>query len=164
MAGRICPLYVCVIQKTPCGIWLRHEGQPFVWIGDSSKSFRKSLYLPCRTISAHASRRRESFYLEADASNVSVRGTLAHRDKTTGILKPIGYFSNSLDKHQRNYAPREREAWALVAATRKWRPYCRAASRIYLVTDHDSLKWFRTQPDPRGKFGRWLIELEKLNY
>ena len=79
-------------------------------------------------------------------------------------LSQLDNFSNSLDKHQRNYAPRERETWKLVAANRKWRPYCRAASKIYLVTDHDSLKWLRTQPDPRGKFGRWLIELEELNY
>ena len=107
---------------------------------------------------------RDPFYLEADVSDVSVRGKLAQRDKTTGILKPIGYFSNSLDKHQRNYTPQEREAWGLVAATRKWRPYCRAGSKIYLVTDHDSLKWLRTQPDPRGKFGRCLLELEELNY
>ena len=106
----------------------------------------------------------EPFYLEADDSDVIVGGTLAHRDKTIHILKPTGYFSYSLDKHQRSCAPREREVWGLVAATRKWRPYCRATSKIYLVTDYDSLKWLRTQPNPREKIGQLLIELEELNY
>ena len=143
---------------------LRCEGQPFVWTGDCQKAFESLRTCLVEPLVLIFSDWREPIYLEADASHVSVGETLAQRDKTTGLLKPIGYFSNSLDKHQRNYAPREQEAWGLVAAIRKWRPYCRAASKIYLVADHDSLKWLRTQPDPRGKFGWWLIELEELNY
>ena len=72
--------------------------------------------------------------------------------------------SNALNGHQRNYCAREKEAWGLVAATRKWRAYCRAAIRICLVTDHCPLEWLREQKDPRGKFGRWLLELEEFNY
>ena len=109
---------------------LRCERQLFIWTGDCQESFEglhTCLVKPPVLIFPDW---REPFYLEEGANDVSVGGTLAQRDKT-----------NSLDKHQRNHAPREREAWRLVAAARKWCPYCRAASKIYLVTDHDSLKW-----------------------
>ena len=53
---------------------LRHEGQPFVWTGDCQKAFkslRTCLVEPPVLIFPDW---RESFYLEADASDVSVWG------------------------------------------------------------------------------------------
>ena len=70
----------------------------------------------------------------------------------------------ALDVYQRNHSPEERECWSLVKATRKWRTYCRAASEVILITDHNPLEWLRAQKDPRRKFVRWLIELEELPY
>ena len=62
------------------------------------------------------------------------------------------------------YTPGEKECWSLISATRKWRTYCRAAKQINLITDHSPLKMLRQQPDPRGKYERWLLELEELPY
>ena len=42
--------------------------------------------------------------------------------------------------------------------------YCRAAVKLYLITDHNPLKWLREQKDPRGKYARWIVELEALPY
>ena len=84
-----------------------------------------------------------AFYIEADMCDVSVGGTLSQLNKDRKILQPVGYFSSSLDRHQRNYSPGERERQALIACTRKWRTYCRAAAKLYLITDHDPLKWLR---------------------
>ena len=33
-----------------------------------------------------------------------------------------------------------------------------------LNTDHNRLVYLRLQKDPRGKFARWIIELEEYNY
>ena len=79
-------------------------------------------------------------FIEADACDLSVGGILSQKDELSGTLRPIGYYSASLDKHQRNYSSEERECWSLVAATRKWRTYCRAAIKIILLTDHKPFK------------------------
>ena len=40
--------------------------------------------------------------------DVSVGGILSQKDELSGTLRPIGYYSASLDKHQRNYSSEER--------------------------------------------------------
>ena len=94
----------------------------------------------------------------------AVGGTLSHLNDLAGVLQPIGYYSSALDVYQRNYSPEERKCWCLVKVSRKWRTCFRAASKAILITDHNTLEWLRAQKDPRGKFARWLIELEELPY
>ena len=103
-------------------------------------------------------------FLEADACDVSVGGTSSKLHDLAGVLQPTGYYSSALVVHQRNYSPEECKCWSLVKSSRKWRTYCRAASKAILIEDHNTLEWFRAQKGPRGKFARWLIELEELPY
>ena len=67
-------------------------------------------------------------------------------------------------KTQRNYTGTELEAWAVVATSRKFRKYLEAGVSVVVISDHNSLQWMRSQPDPRGKFARWKMELEPLRY
>ena len=48
--------------------------------------------------------------------------------------------------------------------SRKFNDYIKAARKVYFVTDHNPLHWLRKQRDPRGKFARWIQELESLDY
>ena len=86
------------------------------------------------------------------------------KDPRTGILRPISYFSTTLNGSQRRYSAGQTEAWALVSATRKWYDYLRAATHVYLITDHIPLLWMKKQKDPRNTFARWIMELEDLDY
>ena len=52
----------------------------------------------------------------------------------------------------------------MVAAVRKWKVYLQAATTLILVSDHCQLQWLRKQKDPRGKYARWLLELESIPY
>ena len=98
-----------------------------------------------------------------DASGSAVGGVLAQKD-SEGRIRPISFFSSQLNDSQRRYSAGEREAWAIVAASRKWRKYLDASPGITILSDHNPLVWMRHQRDPRGKFARWLIELEGLRY
>ena len=69
-----------------------------------------------------------------------------------------------LQPSERNYSPGEKEYWAIIVASRKWRPYYRAAAELIFVTDHGPLEWLRERNDPRGKYTRWILELEALHY
>ena len=50
------------------------------------------------------------------------------------------------------------------AATRKFSQYLNASDQVVIASDHNPLVWLRQKRDPRGKFARWLLELEGINY
>ena len=62
-------------------------------------------------------------YIEADASLEGIAAVLSQKDDESGILWPINFFSSTLSSSQRNYSAGQLEAWALVAATKKWGVY-----------------------------------------
>ena len=143
---------------------LRQDGRPFEWTEECEnafKSIKEKLASPPVLAYPDWS---QPFYLEADACKSAIGGVLSQLDAKTNKLRPLGYYSALLDAAQQNYSPTERELWGLVASSRKWRTYCRAAFKIVLVTDHNPLRWLRDQKDPTGKYGRWLLKLEELPY
>ena len=92
-----------------------------------------------------------------------MRGILSQAD-VTRLLKPIAYFSSGLTSSQKNYSAGKLECWALIAASRKFRKYLQSAPSARFISDHNPLVWLRRQKDPRGKFARWIQELEGLDY
>jgi len=104
----------------------------------------------------------EPFILEVDASNYAVGGVLSQK-APDNTLHPVAYFSTALQKSQQNWSATTKEAFALVLAIRHWHVYL-AGRHFILNSDHNPLTHLRQQRDPRGKFGRWLSELEEFNY
>ena len=104
----------------------------------------------------------ETFYVESDASTSGIAAVLSQNDMNTGKLLPIRYHSSALSDSQKNYSAGQSEAWALVAAARKWAVYISGASEVVFVTDHWSLQWLRRQRDPRHTYPRWILELKGL--
>ena len=74
-----------------------------------------------------------------------------------GSANQLRFFSSKLSTTQRNYSACELEAWAIVAASRK---YLDEAEKVVFLSDHNSLQWMRRQRDARGKFARWIMEVE----
>ena len=74
---------------------------------------------------------------------------------------PIYYHSRTLSKTESKWSPTERELFAIVDATRKFKVYC--GHTMYIHSDHEALKDIGKQKDPRGKIGRWLLELNALD-
>ena len=87
------------------------------------------------------------FHLEVDASSDAVGGVLA-QDNEQGQVKPLAFFSSALNPAQQKYSVGEREAWAIVAAARKWQKYLHAAVEVVIWTDHNPMVWLRSQRDP----------------
>ena len=80
----------------------------------------------------------ENFYLEADACTTGVAAILSQLDEHTGKLGPIQFFSAALSSSQVNYSAGQLEAWALVAATRKWSVYLKGA--VYLERKYSQIE------------------------
>ena len=61
----------------------------------------------------------QTFFVEVDASKLAVVRVLTQLE-SRGERRPIAFFLSKLDKAQQNYSAGELEAWAMVAASRKW--------------------------------------------
>ena len=104
----------------------------------------------------------EPFIVEVDASNHAVGGVLSQVGNDD-CLHPVAYFSTALQPSQKNWSATTKEAFALVSAVRHWQVYL-AGTTFVLNSDHNPLTHLREQKDPRGKFARWLAELEEFDY
>ena len=104
----------------------------------------------------------EPFIVEVDASDNAVGGELSQYD-TNGEAHPVAYFSSTLSKSQRNWSPHSKEAYALIVAVRNWNVYL-AGTEFILRSDHNPLVHLRKMKNPKGKFARWISELEEYRY
>ena len=80
-------------------------------------------------------------------------------DSEDGTIHPIGYFSRSLNKAEKNYDTTQRECLGIVWAVLLLRPYLEG-TRFLLRTDHDSLKWIMGMSEATGKLARWRLHLQ----
>ena len=144
---------------------LTKKGEPWKWTQKCEEAFSKlRLSLIEEPITLAFPDWKKEFIVETDASSTGVAGVLSQRVCGTERLHPIDFFSSSLSPSQRNYSAGQLEAWAIVAAVRKWNMYLRAGSKVELVTDHNPLRWMRQQKDPKHTYARWLLELEEIPY
>ncbi len=100
--------------------------------------------------------------VEVDASDYAADGVLL-QNSDDGLLQPVAYFSTAFKGSKRQRAPIAKEAFALVVAVRHWHVYL-AGTELILNTNHNPLVHLRKQKDPRGKFGRWISELEEYEF
>ena len=101
------------------------------------------------------------FTIQLDASEISAGGILyQYNDNNEKVV--IGYHSKTLKLGQKNWSPTEREMYAIKTCTEKWSDYCNG--KVIIKTDHEPLKNIRNNRDSRGKFVRWILELESIDY
>ena len=141
---------------------LTSDNVKFEWSNSCEEAFKELKRLLSSGPVLAFPRLGEPFVVDADASDLAFGGVLMQKG-SDGILHPVGYFSDSVKASQSSWAPTTKEAFALVLAVRHWYVYL-AGTEFVLNSDHNPLVHLRTQKDPRGKFSRWILELEEFNY
>ena len=135
---------------------------PFPWTSECEDAF---LQLKAKLISEPILKfpdLNQPFFVEVDASNHAVGGILSQKG-VREQLHPVVCFSTALRNDQKNWSATNKEAFALVLAVHHWNVYL-AGSKFVLHSDHNPLSHLRSQPDPCGKIGRWVSELEEYDY
>ena len=144
---------------------LLRKGKVWNWDAACQKAFEElRTRLVREPVSLAHPKWNKEFYVEADASSTGVAAILSQLDENTRKLRPIQFFSSALSSSQKNYSAGQLEAWALIAATRKWSVYLKGAPSIVLLIDHCPLQWLQTQKDPKRTYARWLMELQELPF
>ena len=96
------------------------------------------------------------FILELDACAYGLGAVLAQ--EYDGKKFVIAYASRTLSSTERNYSATEREALAIVWATKHFRPYIEGVE-IIVRTDCQALQWLKESKDVTGRLARWAMHL-----
>lgn len=136
---------------------LTRKANPFVWDKPQSESFSalKSA-LVSADVMAHPDTRKP-YALYTDACEYAVGAILVQSDKN-GIERPVQYISHQLSATQCRWPVIEKEAYALIYALQKLRPYLIGAEYT-IYTDHKPLKCLFTKEMDNTKIQRWGILL-----
>jgi len=124
----------------------------FEWTADAEASFQRLKMLETSAPVLRGFDKRHPIYLSTDASGYAI-GAALEQDDGRG-RRPLAYFSQVLNIHEQRYSIRERELLAVVQSVPYWR--CYLYGRTFVVhTDHESLKYLRTQEKLNDRHVRW---------
>ncbi len=97
-----------------------------------------------------------------DASNAAIRGVLQGYDDDDRLVGVVGYFSKSLDVHQRRYLVYDEKLFVIVESL--WHFRIQIADRHVVVhTDHVSLRHLLLQKQLHPRIMRWLDTLSEYD-
>ena len=99
----------------------------------------------------------KTFEVDTDASKFGIGAVLMQEGR------PIEYFSEKLCGAKQNWTTYEQELYAVVRAFKHWEHYL-AHRDFILNSDHQALKWLKSQPKLDSKHARWAIFLEQFRY
>jgi hypothetical protein len=139
------------------------DGTSFSWTPARQAAFAKIKEEIASSCNLNFPDWNKPFMVELDCSKVAACGVLMQKGQREENLV-LAYHSSTLDSAQKRYCATELECWAAISALRKFNVYVKGAPKITLISDHEPLQWLRKQKDPRGKFARWILELEQYNY
>ena len=83
------------------------------------------------------------FRIKCNASEWAAGGALTQPYGDAWLL--VSYLSKAFTSAQHNYATHDHKLYAIVICCEQWRPYIQS-QRTTILTDHEPLKHFMTQP------------------
>ena len=138
-----------------------------VWNEESDRAFEGMKQALLSAVGLHLVDPDQGFVLRTDASDYAV-GAVLEQVLDDGRHVPVAFWSRVLAVGQRRtWTPREKEAYAIVMALRKWAGYM-ALHRVTVCTDHQSLQSLHkehvdTLSGPASRRARWHETLAKFD-
>lgn len=105
---------------------------------------------------------RFPYVVTTDASAFAV-GAVLEQQQPDGAYRPLAYFSRKMSETETRYGAYDREALALVAALDEWRVYLEGV-QFQLRTDHEALKYLRTQEATNRRVARWISKIQGYTF
>ncbi|GBG87127.1 hypothetical protein CBR_g44584 [Chara braunii] len=103
----------------------------------------------------------KSFIVTTDASQYGIGVVLAQQEGTN--LRPVEYMSKKMPSQKLAKSTYEKELYAVYKALTRWRHYL--LGRFFILrTDHQTLRWMRTQPVLSDALKRWIKVIEQYDF
>ncbi|GBG60272.1 hypothetical protein CBR_g4225 [Chara braunii] len=103
----------------------------------------------------------KAFIVTTDASQYGIGAVLAQQEGK--ILRPVEYMSKKMPSQKLGKSTYEKELYAVYKALTHWRHYL--LGRFFILrTDHQTLRWMRTQPILFDALERWIEVIEQYDF
>ncbi|GBG83936.1 hypothetical protein CBR_g37808 [Chara braunii] len=103
----------------------------------------------------------KSFIVTTDASQYGIGAVLAQQEGPK--LRPVEYMSKKMPSQKLAKSNYEKDLYVIYKALTHWRHYL--LRRFFIVrTDHQTLKWMRTQPMLFDALKRWIEVIEQYDF
>ncbi len=138
--------------------------QPFYWRPIHDMCFERIKQLCCSTpiLCPIWPDLDEPIWVICDASIRGVGGMYG-QGPTWQTCRPAGFMSKKFLHSQKHYAVFEQETLAILKALLKWEDKL-IGYRIYVVTDHKALEFFKTQRQLSSQQMRWMEYLAHFDF
>ncbi|GBG91571.1 hypothetical protein CBR_g52605 [Chara braunii] len=101
------------------------------------------------------------FIVTTDASQYGIGAVLAQQEGPK--LRPVEYMSNKMSSQKLAKSTYEKELYAVYKALTHWRHYL--LGRFFILrTDHQTLRWMRTQSVLSDALKRWIEVIEQYDF
>ncbi|KAJ1037018.1 hypothetical protein NDA10_001377 [Ustilago hordei] len=101
--------------------------------------------------------------LETDASDFAIAGVL--KQEHEGQWHPVAFYSRKMSPAEKNYEIHDKELLAVVACLTQWQHMLAGLPRqLVILTDHEALKYFKSQRCITGQQARWAILLADFDF
>ncbi|GBG85008.1 hypothetical protein CBR_g39472 [Chara braunii] len=104
---------------------------------------------------------QKPFIVTTDASLYDIGAVMAQQDGNK--LRAIEYMSKKMPSKKLAKSTYERELYVLYKAIVHWRHFL-LGRFFYLRTDHQTLKWIKTQPALSDALKRWIEVIDKYDF
>ena len=127
----------------------------FKWTPECEQSFQELKNILTSNLIMAYPQPGKPYKLYTDACNYAVGAILVQEDEN-GVERPVHYLSKQLTSVQQRWATIEKEAYGIVYALQKLRPYLWGAE-FTIFTDHKPLKSLFLQEVKNTKIQRWAV-------
>ncbi|CAI5682831.1 unnamed protein product [Oreochromis niloticus] len=102
------------------------------------------------------------FFIHTDACDAGLGAALMQKDED-GKDVAVAFASRAMHKSEKPYSTPEKECLAVIWALEHFRPYVEGL-HVIIYTDHSSLKWLMSRPNPSGRLARWSLRLQDFDF
>ena len=140
----------------------KKDKSPIEWTPEADEAFKKLKAILINSVTLSFPDFTKEFVLTTDASSTCIGGVLQQRTDD-GTLRPLTYFSRTLNPAERRYATIEREALGVVYGLQINRPLI-LGYKVEIQTDHRPLVWLLQVATPNGRIARWQTLLAEYDF
>ena len=141
---------------------LLHQDIPFRWTTRCQEAFEElKKLITTAPILGVPDLSQGCFIVDCDASQNSIGAVLSQIQDNQE--RPLYFWSQTLNKAQRNYCTTHKELLAMVEAVLRFHQYL-AGAPFLIRTDHASLQWLKSFKNPTGKLSRWIEKLAPYQF
>lgn len=135
---------------------------PLPWTAHCTQAFGQIKAALINATSLHHPDLNRPFHLYTDASDYAYGGVLMqeHDDH----LHPVAWAGRKMRDSEVHYATFEKELGAIIFTARQWRCYLENNQPVFIHSDHNPLRFLRTQQKLNSKQARWVESLSRINW